>query len=684
MKKFYLFFKFVLLTSIILNTEIVVGQCQQFTAQVIGVNCRDNGTNSDPSDDFFVARVYISNDLNPNNTWSSSDGSYSNQTYTPNIFEFGPFPISGGNVSISITDDQDECMKIVNLIAPPPCSTPPVACPDWNTCISLIASDGCTHVFSIDVSGDDVFSNQSNGYAIHLLQMNFSLQGEGRIVSADYYSQESYYSLNSINLSHTVNSVNISYFNPISPIHGYGLVGNNIVTVVVESEDLPSCLTMSRNGTNVVLNVESGQSCFVTGLCTPIEICETGETISGRITGYSGLLTNCPETVNLGIAGSDVSIVGPNGNCSAISGIDGTYSCSLCPEGPYEICVETVCEEPCGVTDLDLIIMRKILLGHLPWVSYFPIIGDINNNGVVTTIDILLLGQAAFKNDTTYVKNWCRFIPVTDYQSLPNTIYYDNPNVYTELDNCLTINKYQEPSVSTDFIRFMVGDYNGSCTDCVHGDNKGNFKYESPNISNNKTPLRIQSLNPGLLNIGIPQDDKFYGLTLHLALPEGTLINNVRSLLPNIDYAIKHNELHIFWFDISENSLGYKNRGIDNLINIDYSGETPYLADGENLLLSETQDISHLQCSKNLSLRSTKYSSVIINNVEYNLLGNESIIQYELYDIMGRKHKSGQIDLKNQNNLFLDQESFFGIYFLRLYNKENDFTKKILLSTNYE
>ena len=82
-------------------------------ATVSNITCNDNGTAGDPSDDTFTFDVLATG----GNPWGYTAGNFTGdfgQTAT-----FGPFPISGGTVSLTIVDnDNPECT--VNVTANPP------------------------------------------------------------------------------------------------------------------------------------------------------------------------------------------------------------------------------------------------------------------------------------------------------------------------------------------------------------------------------------------------------------------------------------------------------------------------------------------------------------------------------------------------------------------------------------
>jgi len=94
----------------------------------VNIVCNDGGTPDDPSDDTFTFDVTV-NVTNPgaSNTYFDDQGNTGLAYGTP--VTYGPFPISGGNVTVNFTDtDEADCINSVEVAPPPTCSIPTVAC----------------------------------------------------------------------------------------------------------------------------------------------------------------------------------------------------------------------------------------------------------------------------------------------------------------------------------------------------------------------------------------------------------------------------------------------------------------------------------------------------------------------------------------------------------------------------
>ncbi len=139
------------------------GQCS-ISNTVANIACDNNGTPSDPSDDTFSFTVLVSGS-NTGAGWSANDPNGVSGIYNVEI-PFGPYPISGGDLSFAIIDDGDpNCATAVTVTAPASCSNECAI----STSISNIfcnnngtPSDPSDDIFTFDIS---VFGNNtSNGW----------------------------------------------------------------------------------------------------------------------------------------------------------------------------------------------------------------------------------------------------------------------------------------------------------------------------------------------------------------------------------------------------------------------------------------------------------------------------------------------------------------------------------------
>jgi hypothetical protein len=166
----------------------------------------------------------------------------------------------------------------------------------------------------------------------------------------------------------------------------------------------------------------------------------------------------------------DISITSASGeSCAQTTSNAGVASCTVCGDGPFTVCVDTKCPQPCDVTNLDLAILHDVVKGRTLFTKDGIFIGDINGNGSLSTLDIILINNTILGLPVPTPINWCRFVPAIEYINAPNPNIQPPPS-YASMDNCYNVT---DPSVITEFYRFMVGDINHGCTDCIHGDGIG-------------------------------------------------------------------------------------------------------------------------------------------------------------------------------------------------------------------
>ncbi|MGH1436798.1 MAG: T9SS type A sorting domain-containing protein [Lewinella sp.] len=132
------------------------------TLQQSLIQCNDNGTPFDGDDDTYTILVRVTA-ANGGTSWTSTNG----QTGLYGEWvTLGPFPISGGNVSLTFTDNEvPGCALTTSFVAPPSCSTAciindavvtNVVCNDNDTPVDPTDD---TFTFSVTVTGDNLGTN---------------------------------------------------------------------------------------------------------------------------------------------------------------------------------------------------------------------------------------------------------------------------------------------------------------------------------------------------------------------------------------------------------------------------------------------------------------------------------------------------------------------------------------------
>ncbi|MCB9053529.1 MAG: hypothetical protein H6556_29170 [Lewinellaceae bacterium] len=137
----------------------------ELNAPTIVATCNDNGTPADPSDDTFMYTINVTG-TNTGATYSiSGDDTRSGLAYNTVNGPYGPFPITGGDLTITITDVDNAGCQLVNqtVTAPATCSSSNDGC-DCTDFIYVNDTDvgtGVTHRFEVDPTDGSVTESPS-------------------------------------------------------------------------------------------------------------------------------------------------------------------------------------------------------------------------------------------------------------------------------------------------------------------------------------------------------------------------------------------------------------------------------------------------------------------------------------------------------------------------------------------
>ncbi len=95
--------------------------CSISTTTPANIDCNDNGTPNDTTDDTFTFTITVT-DANGGSGWIANDPLNSSGNYGITT-TMGPYPVSAGNVNFTITDNSDPtCVTSASVTAPAPCS----------------------------------------------------------------------------------------------------------------------------------------------------------------------------------------------------------------------------------------------------------------------------------------------------------------------------------------------------------------------------------------------------------------------------------------------------------------------------------------------------------------------------------------------------------------------------------
>ncbi|MEE9440222.1 MAG: hypothetical protein V3V14_14545, partial [Saprospiraceae bacterium] len=219
--------------------------------------CNDAGTPSDPSDDTFTFDVTVSGS-NIGSGWNASDPNGMNGNYMATI-TFGPYLISGGDLSFTITDDIDAgCTTNVNVIAPTTCS-------DQCNVDATYTNVMCNHNGTVSDDTDDTFT--------------FSVTVTGNNTATSWIADDGN--------STTGNYNSATVFGP------YDISGGDLTITITDASD---------SGCNTIINVTAPNTCSST--------CSISNSVSGILCNDNGTPSDASDdtfTFDVTVTGSNIS-----------------------------------------------------------------------------------------------------------------------------------------------------------------------------------------------------------------------------------------------------------------------------------------------------------------------------------------------------------------------------------------
>lgn len=145
----------------------------------------------------------------------------------------------------------------------------------------------------------------------------------------------------------------------------------------------------------------------------------------------------------------------------------GYYDCETLKEDcSYEICVVGPEDEYCGMDEFDIDIIRDNVLGvacfDYKWQYY---VGDVTNNGEVSTGDISAITQYLLYDDDQYLGLPWKYVSNTQYANYTPYNSSGCPYIVPQVQNCSEITIDNDPTLE-DWYGFPIGDLNHTCTSC--------------------------------------------------------------------------------------------------------------------------------------------------------------------------------------------------------------------------
>ena len=220
----------------------------------------------------------------------------------------------------------------------------------------------------------------------------------------------------------------------------------------------------------------------------------------------------------------------------------GDYSCEVIQGGDYRILPSKSENDSCGVTSLDLTIIRNHLLGTnctVMTANWQYIAADANLNGTISTLDMVDIQKIILGQPHT-VPSW-RFVPTTTYglMSPPSGCQTSVPSFNPYID----LYDVNSNSLYNDFIGVKMGDVNGSCTNC----NGDAFMLNPPaamigkEISDGSWEFYTDKLVPGLA---------VWEVVLNIDDADENEIEITTELSGNINYSIRQDRLMIHYYNL--------------------------------------------------------------------------------------------------------------------------------------
>jgi hypothetical protein len=544
-----------------------------------------------------------------------------------------------------------------------------IACPDdWNVCIDLIGTEGCEHTFAI------TFSGFPSPYSIGALTTSFSISsGIGTITSAIFVNVNEPFASQGF-LNFTSSNVNYSFFSNSTTLDGSQVNGTKIYVTVMGT--IGTCFTLTRGNTRHFENIST--FCNSPEDCPPLEVCTEGVTIFGNVSAADIVGADCPDTENLGIEGVDISVTGANGSCNATTDNAGDYSCQLCEGEPYEVCVNTTCENGCGLDEFDLFYIQQMILDVLQGTIKNWFVADVNQDGKVNHLD---LGQinAEILGLPNSVSNWCRFIPNTDLLNfISANPTWNTGQVVTNtppvVDACITVTN---PAAAVNFTRYMLGDHNGSCDDCIHGDDEGDIpRVASVYINNNGNTVK---------SLRFSEDQNLLSAYIVLESTDIDDITHVFSLLPGFSYQRVSNKIVCSWFETTS---------VKNVVHI--QKDQPFITiihknnqnfsvtlstENKNLMMNQTGEIFSLN-AENTELRDPDSSILfpVFKDVKIPMVGDNLNAEVTIISTNGIVlYHNQKVDilssLEEVYNVLVP-----GMYILKIDNDQNQIRTKFFVN----
>lgn len=396
--------------------------------------------------------------------------------------------------------------------------------------------------------------------------------------------------------------------------------------------------------------------------------------------------------------------------CVSTSDNAGIFGCNVAPDCIKRIVPEKEICDKCGLTEFDIQKIRDVIFGGSFDYAYQPFVADMNNNGIVTTLDIvyiarILLGLQPYTGYTDF-----KFIPADVFQNFQNvgnySVHVPDYNPYIEFEDTPIYNSVQ-------FFAFKSGDVvkdmdfvDEGCDHCFPTDCFGSGGGHGKLIQEHLITINTSENTNSLLLTGTTLGKDSFDLisTTIQVKPIGMKLDTLLLFdsdeeIPGYSYDKESGILKILW--INKNSYTLNTSNTNNLFTMVFDKED-YSSEDLNLSLKENDKLNNCIKNNNIVYKTTLANDIglrVIKNIDFNIsptiFDNELNINYAcsskskmnfiLYDYQGKVLLNIEKDIHKGNNIItIDNFNNIpcGMVFYKTVIDERVFTGKLIKIQN--
>ncbi|MGB4849679.1 MAG: T9SS type A sorting domain-containing protein [Saprospiraceae bacterium] len=354
-------------------------------------------------------------------------------------------------------------------------------CPDFEFCMSEPFYDETEHLFGIDVSLKGFGDQYAAGIWLMIEYSNTLFVIDQTKTEASLFGN-----LEDIKVGlHFDIDNGVIELSGTQPPYNDGpkltTSGEQLLFTIYYSAEAGACANFTFTMTDILVSFPtSGYSICTGGIgsgCEPSDVCLVDFTLSGLI---ESPILNCENSHDGGINAIDIEFQESYDvdafNGSAFTDAYGEYEHQVVGGLDYRITPVHDYNRNCGLSSLDI----DILYDHLQCIDLVDnkwqlLSGDINHNGVLSTIDLTQILMAILEIDGVDWASWT-FVSALDYNSmtLPSNCF-SNWNLVPDFNHFIDVDNVTVSVSNQDFVGIKMGDANGTCTECSNpfsGDEK--------------------------------------------------------------------------------------------------------------------------------------------------------------------------------------------------------------------